>query len=311
MKSFRKICHWFFSVVGVSVLRVVSKRVSLVMNQALGAALANMIFGLEPSTRRVAERNLAICFPEQTVEQRTEMARVSFCESGKLVFEASHIWHIDKAELDKHVAHIKGKKVLERAREKGSVIFATLHLGCWELVGTYLERSAPLYFLYKNSSLYFVERFMREGRDARNRGYEPGTGAVGCPSNATGVRQLLRACAGAGNVLVLPDQVPPQGQGVHAPFFGRPAYTMRLLGKLAQRAPVVFVTAERLYNKGRYCLHFDEPPPELYDPDPAISAAATNRMAERLIRRFPQQYLWAYKRFRRSGEDIYQKPGKR
>ena len=293
-------------------MKLVSKHASLELNQALGGALANMVFRLVPSARKVAERNLAICFPEQAVEQREEIARVSFCELGKLVFEANRLWHTDKAQIADWVEDIKDEEVLQRARAKGSVVFATLHLGCWEMVGGYMERYAPLYFLYKHNSFHYVERFVRGGRDSRKRGYEPGTGAVECPSNIAGVRQLLRACAGAGNVLLLPDQVPPLGQGVHVPFFGRPAYTMRLLGKLAQHAPVVFVTAERLVpwkwkvDKPKYRLYFDEPPPELYDPDPVVSATATNRMVERLIRRFPHQYFWSYKRFRSAGDDIYQ-----
>ena len=309
MKSFRKIRRRFYSMVGISVLRLVPKRTSLAIGQLLGAVLANVIFGLKPRTREVAERNLAICFPEQTPEQRTNLARASFRELGKLVFEANQIWRADKVQMAEWLGdiEIRGKDVLRRARDKGGVIFATLHLGCWEMVGAYLERDAPLYFLYKSDSLHSVERFVRTGRDSRSRGYEPGTGAVGCPSNVVGVRQLLRACAQGKNVLILPDQVPPSGQGVHAPFFGRPAYTMRLLGRLARHAPVVFVTAERLPRNdvSRYRLHFDEAPPELYDPDPVVSAAATNRMAERLIRRFPHQYFWSYKRFRSCGDDVY------
>lgn len=56
------------------------------------------------------------------------------------------------------------------------------------------------------------------------------------PTSVAGVRSLLRVLRSGGYTAILPDQVPPLGQGVWAPFFGRPAYTMTLLARLAQQS---------------------------------------------------------------------------
>jgi KDO2-lipid IV(A) lauroyltransferase len=47
---------------------------------------------------------------------------------------------------------------------------------------------------------------------------------------------------------LLPDQVPPDGMGVWAPFYGRPAYTMTLAARLVQQtgAALLLIWAERL-----------------------------------------------------------------
>ena len=295
-KRYRKIHRWLLSIIGISILKLISRRISLAANQRLGATLAGLVFRLKPRIRRVIETNLAFCFPEKTDEQRLKIAHRSFCELGKLVFEVDYLWHAGEGRIRSLVKDVEGEEIYQQARARGSVIFASLHMGCWEMAGLYLALDRTLYFLYKSSPVAYVDRFMREGRAANN--------SVQCPSNTAGIRQLLRACAGAGNIFILPDQVPPQGRGIKAPFFGHPVYTMSLLGKLAQRAPVVFVTAERLPGEG-YRLCFSEPPPEIYDPDPAVSAAAINTMSERLIRRCPEQYFWPYKRFRRVGADAY------
>jgi len=58
------------------------------------------------------------------------------------------------------------------------------------------------------------------------------------PTTVAGVRGLIRTLRRGGYTGILPDQVPPLGQGVWAPFLGRPAYTMTLLARLAQQPGV-------------------------------------------------------------------------
>ncbi|HRE14809.1 MAG TPA: lipid A biosynthesis acyltransferase, partial [Usitatibacteraceae bacterium] len=68
------------------------------------------------------------------------------------------------------------------------------------------------------------------------------------PATMAGVRMLLRHLRKGGCSVILPDQVPGEGEGEWVPFFGRPAYTMTLTGRLqeATGAALVFCFAERL-----------------------------------------------------------------
>ena len=102
-----------------------------------------------------------------------------------------------------------------------------------------------------------------------------------------------------GVVGILPDQEPKQGEGEFAPFFGRPALTMVLLSRLAQRtgATVLFAFAERLPKGEGYVLHFLPAPEGIADPDLPTAVAAMNRGVENCIRLAPTQYQWHYKRF--------------
>jgi KDO2-lipid IV(A) lauroyltransferase len=113
---------------------------------------------------------------------------------------------------------------------------------------------------------------------------------------------MIRALRRGEAVGLLPDQVPPEGLGVWAPFFGRPAYTMTLAARLVQQTGAVPLVAwgERLPRGQGYVVHvsaFAEPLPQ----DPAAqaeSAAAVNRAMEQLIRASPAQYLWGYHRYK-------------
>jgi KDO2-lipid IV(A) lauroyltransferase len=93
--------------------------------------------------------------------------------------------------------------------------------------------------------------------------------------------------------------VPPEGMGVWAPFFGRPAYTMTLAARLVQQtgAELLLAWAERLPRGAGYVVRFF-PFTEELPADPAESARRINHAMERLILQCPQQYLWGYHRYK-------------
>lgn len=98
---------------------------------------------------------------------------------------------------------------------------------------------------------------------------------------------------------LLPDQVPPEGQGAWVSFFGRSAYTMTLAARLAQQtgARVVLAWGERLADgKGfRVCVRpFDES----LSADVVPATLQINRAMERVIHELPGQYLWGYARYK-------------
>jgi KDO2-lipid IV(A) lauroyltransferase len=60
-------------------------------------------------------------------------------------------------------------------------------------------------------------------------------GHAGRAGQPVGRAADARALRKGETVGLLPDQVPPDGQGVWVPFFGRTAYTMTLAARLAQQ----------------------------------------------------------------------------
>jgi KDO2-lipid IV(A) lauroyltransferase len=120
------------------------------------------------------------------------------------------------------------------------------------------------------------------------------------PANLAGVRMLVKALRGGQPVGVLPDQVPQEGEGVWAPFFGRDAYTMTLPAKLAQlgKADILTVYAERLPRGRGFAIRF-VPFEGSLDGDAAQQAAAINLQMEKLIAFCPAQYFWSYNRYKK------------
>jgi KDO2-lipid IV(A) lauroyltransferase len=128
---------------------------------------------------------------------------------------------------------------------------------------------------------------------------------AGAPASLGGIKQMLKALKQGQAVGLLPDQVPPEGMGVWAPFFGQNAYTMTLAAKLAAQtgATLLLAVGERL-PCGRGYRVWVEPAPADLPADPAAAAARINQWMEGLIRRYPSQYLWGYARYKAPKEGL-------
>ncbi len=193
------------------------------------------------------------------------------------------------------VREVRGLEHLEAARQSGRGVLAmTPHLGCWELAGLYVASHMPIVELYRPPRQAWADRLMRMGR-------ERGQARLAAP-DIKGVRALLAALKRGEAAGILPDQVASRGDGVWAPFFGRPAYTPTLAFRLARATGAVplLLFCERL-TWGRGFRLWVEPLPDFPD-DAAAAAARLNAALEALIRRHPEQYLWRYRRYKRPGD---------
>src|SRR6266705_2398608 len=170
------------------------------------------------------------------------------------------------------------------------VIVVTPHIGCWEMVGQYVASRMPITVMYRSPKIRVLEPLMRIGRSR-------GPAMKSIPADLRGVRAMLKALKRGEAIGLLPDQVPGIGEGEWVEFFGKPAYTMTLVGRIAEQtaARVLLCFAERLPG-GRGYRFVAEP---MLAPRPPESALrALNRSLERLIRRHPEQYLWGYNRYK-------------
>ncbi len=178
------------------------------------------------------------------------------------------------------------------------MIVAAPHHGNWELLNQWLASRTPLAIRYAPPDSPGGDAFLQQVRATHG---QPDR-VTQVRAEAAGVRQLLRWLKDGGVVGILPDQQPKQGEGEFAPFFGRPALTMSLLGRLASRtgATVLLAWCERIADTPhgpRFALHVEPAPAGIADADAIASATALNAAVEHVARRDPAQYQWTYKRF--------------
>ncbi len=272
--------------------------------QRLGRATADRLWPLARRARHVTAVNLAHCFPQHDAAWRQRIARESFRQLGAALFEAPRLWRSDGADLTARLDNRAAlEEILARYRDGNGLVIACPHLGSWEYIGLLFAAHTRMTNLYRPPRMARLDGLLRAGRQR--------TGATLVPTDARGVRALARALTNGQCIGILPDQEPQAGAGAFAPFFGQPAWTMTLLTRLVRkrRPPVCFVCAERRPG-GRYRLHHHWADDDLYHPQ--HGPAAVNRGVERLVRALPEQYNWAYKRFRERPAglaDLYRRGG--
>lgn len=213
------------------------------------------------------------------------LAQASAAQAGRAAAETPWVWFASDAQIRRRV-RLEGLELLQAARNKRQgVILLTPHLGSFEVAARALAFSDPITVLYKPPKAQAGRVLVEQGRS------QPSVRLA--PANAIGVRRLLRALRQGEAIGVLPDQVPTNGEGAWAPFFGHPAYTMTLPQRLAELtgAQVLLAHGERLAGGRGWVVRiepFDGPP----------TPEAINQAMESLIRRFPEQYYWGYNRYR-------------
>jgi KDO2-lipid IV(A) lauroyltransferase len=244
----------------------------------LGALAGWLAYWLSPTYRRHLRAN--------TAQAGLESARAAaVAEAGKTLFELPRLWLRPQDEVVGRVVKTSGWELVEAAwREGKGILFLTPHLGCFEITAQYYAAHRPITVLYRRPKQAWLGPIIESGRGAKLKL---------APADVSGVKKLLRALKNGEAVGMLPDQAPGAGEGVWAPFFGRPAYTMTLAARLAQTgATVVLAYAERLHYGAGYHLQLFAPA------GPVATPADVNREIERLVRMCPEQYLWGYNRYK-------------
>ncbi|MFZ6654190.1 lysophospholipid acyltransferase family protein [Undibacterium sp. TJN19] len=213
-------------------------------------------------------------------------------EAGKNILELPFIW-CARPDRVLRTATIENWELVQAALDgKKGVIFLTPHLGCFEIVAQSIAVRTRLTVLYRPPRKAALKPLI-EGARARDN-------LLLAAANLSGVRIMAKALKKGEAIGLLPDQVPQEGEGVWAKFFGKRAYTMTLSAKLHSMtsSPIILTYAERLPMGRGYVIRF-VPFEEELGSDPVEQAAAINRGMEKLIALSPAQYFWSYNRYKK------------
>jgi KDO2-lipid IV(A) lauroyltransferase len=212
--------------------------------------------------------------------------------AGQLVTELPRLWMGAAVPV-----HWTGEEYVEEALRSGKgILFLTPHLGCFEATAqayaaNFGQHGRPITVLFRPPRQPWLRPLVELSRK------RPGLKTA--PTTLAGVKQMVRALKAGECVGLLPDQVPPEGQGEWSPFFGNDAYTMTLSVRLAAQtgATVLFAWGERLAWGRGYRVHV-----HTVSQDWSVSMPEAlrqlNGAMESMVLRAPHQYLWGYARYK-------------
>lgn len=251
---------------------------------AIGALLGRLVYLASPSYRKRLKENL------ERAGFGSELS-VAIKEAGKNVMELPFVWCASPKRV-LATATVENWELVQAALDaKKGVILLTPHLGCFEIIAQAIAARTRLTALYRPPRKAAL-RPLIEGARAREN-------LLLAPANLSGVRTMAKALKKSEAIGLLPDQVPQQGEGVWANFFGKPAYTMTLSAKLHTMtgAPIILTYAQRLSFGRGYTIRFVAFEGDLGG-TAEQQATAINAAMEKLIARCPSQYFWSYNRYK-------------
>lgn len=270
-------------------LTLLSKLISCLSLPAIhkiGFGLGWLIHYCTPVAARIQRENLMQSGLCSNTKKLNASIKTNIAETGKAILETLAIWQWPQHKALQLVHQCSNWHLVEEALKNGKgLIFLTPHLGCFEMTSVYYASQHPITVLFRPPKKSWLSPMVDAGRMK---------GQVKlAPANTQGVRMLMQALKKGEAIGILPDQIPAAGEGEWADFFGKPAYTMTLAGKLAEKtgATVIMAFGERLKNGQGYNIH-------LTKVESIANPTLLNQAIEQQIRQQPAQYLWRYNRYK-------------
>jgi len=214
-------------------------RLPLGMNQAIGRSIGRLAWATNSSARKITSTNLALCFPDMPPKERTALAKQSLLHTGMLLSESAWVWYRPTNEVKEKVSDTVGQELLDAAASsKNGIIFASPHLGNWEVSNLIVSEQLELHYFYRSPRNPILQPLLLKWRSE--------LGGIALELTSTGIRDAMRVLKSGGAVGILPDQEPDTANGIFAPFMGTPALTMTLLSRLANKTNSTVGVAECL-----------------------------------------------------------------
>ena len=262
----------------------------------LGWGLGALLHPLAGSRRKIALRNLTLCFPDMPEAERRALVKEHFRWLGRSLLERALFWYAPPERI-RRLIQVEGDIELAE-REFQTTGRATMWL-CPHFVGLdvagasiLLQQQRPGASIYQTQSNPVIDAAMKRGR------LRLGDAEIFPRSDS--VKPLFRAIKAGRGFFNLPDMDFGAKDAAFVPFFGVPAATLLAPSRMARMLNMVVqpVIAETLPGGQGWRIHFLPPIKDFPTADAEADTARLNRIIEAEILKRPAQYLWVHQRFK-------------
>src|SRR5664279_5848460 len=258
----------------------------------VGNMVGRLAYHVVSSRRRVALRNLELCFPEVSSAEREQLAKEHFRWLGRSLLERGLLWYAS-AERLRTIIHVEGDVHLAERSER-PVMWLAPHFMGLDFAGAsiLLFQKRKGIGIYQEQSNKMMDRALRRGR------LRLGNAEIFTRDDAG--RALFRAIRRGDGFFNLPDMDFGTRDAAFVPFFGVEAATLLAPSRMARALNMIVqpVVAEILPGGQGYRVRYEEPWRDFPSDDVVADSARLNRWIEGEIRKNPAQYLWVHRRFK-------------
>jgi KDO2-lipid IV(A) lauroyltransferase len=295
--SLTKFLGIYFSYFGFRLWISWVKHVSLESLGFYGEKLATIAFYFLIKPRKIALNNLRLALGREKSEE--EIKRIcldSFKNIGKDMMEISRCLDFDL----KTFVRLEGKEYLDEALKQGKgVIALTAHLGNFPLMNVRLANEGyPLSIVIRGTKNPKISKIMNSLID--NGGIEP----IPDKPRTACISRCLKALK-KNRILWLQIDINAPGTEAWVDFFGYlvPAFKGPVVFSLRTGAPILPMFITRNDHHSHDLIIY--PPFELKtgennQVDISLNIAQLTKNIEGMIRKYPEQWWWTHRRFKRA-----------
>lgn len=294
MRCHRTWKHWL-GYAGVRLIEISVTRLPVEWSVGLGGFLGRVFHRLTGIRRALVREQIALAFPEKSPAEVRSLARRTYVEAGRSLFENFHLACRDPLRHTTFTVHGDEHLARLRVRREGFIV-VTGHVGNWELMGAHFARGGlPLHVIARPLHNDYIDRHVVKTRR------EAGLRVI--PSHGVPIHDLAQLIRRGAVVVFVFDQDARQ-HGTFVEFLGRLASTPRGAALLALRTRCPILPAYALRQRGsRHEIYLFPPliplesPPDI---DRAVQALTQRftRCLEAVVRRAPEQYFWLHDRWK-------------
>lgn len=258
----------------------------------LGRGFGLLLYAVGGARRRVALRNVALCFPEFGAVQQAALVREHFQWLGRSLLERGVLWHASRERL-KRLIQVEGEPRFAEGHD-GAVMWLAPHFLGIEIAGmaTQLYQQRAAFDVYSPQSNAVLDAALLAGRSR--------FGTAEFFTRGDGARAIVRAIRRGLVFFNPPDMDFGLRDAAFVPFFGQPAATLLAPSRMARSLAMTVqpVVADMLPGGQGYRVRFLPPWTDWPTDDPLADAARMNTFIEEQVRLHPAQYFWVHKRFK-------------
>jgi len=262
--------------------------------QRLGAAVGWLMWKLPNRSRDVVRINFAHCLPELPPAERERLVGETLVNIGRSFAESACAWMWSPQKTVALIKEVEGEQLLDEALAEGKgLVGITSHLGNWEVLNHwYCLKCSPIIF-YRPPKQKAVDELLQKQRTQ--------LGNKVAASTREGIISVMREVRRGGAVGIPADPEPALKSGLFVPFFGIQALTSKFVPGLLKggAANGVFLHCVRLPDHSGFKVIVERAPAALYSEDETEAVAAMSACIENYVRRWPSQYMWSMKRFKK------------
>lgn len=283
----------------VNLILILSRFLTLEIARFCGRVLGKAAFYLIPRHRRGALRNIELIYKDKPKEELRRIIRRTFVHASCFGWETIYLYthNITNGEVNKLVTKVEGLEHLQKAAMSGKgIIGLGAHLGNFTLLGKKLESlgfaSTSIMRQMRDEKLETIFRIMRS---------RIGQNSIPKFPVSRAVRESIEWLKEGKILMVYVDQ--RSGQGVKVDFMGIPTPTPTGAAVFALKTGAAVLPILNVRDEdGSYKLLIGEEVPVVrtqdHKKDILINTAKFNKVIEKYIRLYPDQWFWFHNRWK-------------